>query len=53
MVRNILVSLLVPLILASLCGALAGCNTLEGAGKDIERAGKAIKEEAKELKSKM
>jgi predicted small secreted protein len=28
--------------------ALVGCNTVEGAGKDIKSAGKAIEEEAAE-----
>ena len=53
MVRRILVPLLTTLFLASLFGTLAGCNTMEGAGKDIERAGKAIKEEAKVIRDKM
>jgi entericidin B len=30
--------------------ALTGCNTIEGAGKDIEKGGKAIKDEAGEHK---
>ncbi|MDI1299319.1 entericidin A/B family lipoprotein [Methylotenera sp.] len=30
--------------------ALTGCNTVEGAGKDIEKGGKAIKDEASEHK---
>jgi predicted small secreted protein len=34
-------------------GSLSGCNTMEGAGKDIEQGGKAIKNEANEQKSKM
>ncbi len=29
---------------------LTGCNTVEGAGKDIEKGGKAIKDEASEHK---
>ena len=29
---------------------LYGCNTVEGAGKDIESAGDAIKDEARENK---
>ena len=29
---------------------LAGCNTVEGAGKDIQKGGEKIKEEAKENK---
>jgi predicted small secreted protein len=28
--------------------AISGCNTVEGAGKDIERGGAKIKEEARE-----
>lgn len=30
---------------------LAGCNTIQGAGKDVESAGKAVKEEAREHKT--
>jgi predicted small secreted protein len=38
---------------AILCGAvLAGCNTVEGAGKDIENAGDAIKDSARDNKRK-
>lgn len=29
---------------------LYGCNTVEGAGKDIEKAGDSIKDEAREHK---
>ena len=29
---------------------MTGCNTIEGAGQDIERGGKAIKDEAQEHK---
>ena len=53
MIREIVTPLLATLVLASLLGALSGCNTMEGAGKDIERAGKAINQEAKEVKNKM
>lgn len=28
--------------------SLAGCNTLEGAGEDLERGGEEIQEEAKD-----
>ena len=47
------VPLLVAALLASALGALAGCNTVEGAGKDVEQGGKAIKNEARETKDKM
>jgi len=33
--------------------ALAGCNTISGAGKDIEAGGKAIEKSADETKKKM
>ncbi len=35
------------LALASI-GALAGCNTMAGLGQDVENAGEAIEEEAKD-----
>lgn len=50
MFKRIFVQLLATLFLASAVGTLTGCNTMEGAGKDIEQGGKAIKEEAKEHK---
>jgi predicted small secreted protein len=33
---------------AGFFASLAGCNTVEGAGKDIEQGGRAIKNEARE-----
>jgi predicted small secreted protein len=33
--------------LLALCFALAGCNTIKGAGQDIQRAGTAIENAAK------
>jgi len=49
-----------PLISAIyLAGALAtvsvlsACNTIEGAGKDVEAGGRAVKNEARETKDKM
>lgn len=50
MFKRIFVQLLTTLFLVSAVGAMTGCNTMEGAGKDIEQGGKAIKEEAKEHK---
>jgi len=44
--------LFATLFLAGIFGTLAGCNTMEGAGKDIERGGQAIKDEAREQKNK-
>ena len=45
-----LATLLATLFLAGVIGTLSGCNTIEGAGKDIEQGGKAIKDEAREQK---
>lgn len=50
MIKRILPPLLAALFLVGSFGSLAGCNTVEGAGKDIERGGKAIKDEAREQK---
>jgi predicted small secreted protein len=36
------------LFLVSFLDALAGCNTVEGAGKDIQQGGQAISNEARE-----
>jgi predicted small secreted protein len=35
------------LICFALLGALCGCETIKGAGKDIEKAGEAIQRAAK------
>lgn len=32
------------LVLALLCAAACGCNTAEGVGEDLERAGEAIQD---------
>jgi predicted small secreted protein len=50
MFKRIFVSLLATLFLAGTLATLTGCNTVEGAGKDIEKGGKAIKDEANEQK---
>jgi entericidin B len=34
-------------------GALAGCNTFEGMGKDIERGGEKVQDGSKSTKEKM
>ena len=50
MFKRIFVQLLTTLFLVSAVGALTGCNTMEGAGQDIQKGGKAISDEAKEHK---
>jgi len=34
-------------------GVMTGCNTIEGAGKDIERGGEKLQGSAKDAKQKM
>lgn len=45
----------IALCLASvyLAVVVSGCNTIEGAGKDVSAGGKKVQEEAKETKQKM
>ncbi|MCX7155868.1 MAG: entericidin A/B family lipoprotein [Rhodocyclales bacterium] len=50
MINKIFTSLLAALFMAGLFGSIAGCNTVEGAGKDIQAGGAAIKDEARENK---
>ena len=42
--------LLVALLYA---GALTGCNTVEGMGKDLQQGGQKLQNEAKETKQNM
>jgi len=42
--------LLVAAVLVSGALTLAACNTTEGAGKDIEKAGEGIKDTARDAK---
>ena len=51
MFKKIMAHLLAATFLAGVFGSLAGCNTVEGAGKDIEKGGAAIKNEAREHKN--
>lgn len=50
MIKRFITPLMAALFLAGTFGVLTGCNTVEGAGKDIERGGAAIKNEARENK---
>lgn len=53
MFENFAVRVLVAIVSASLLGAISGCNTVEGLGKDIQQGGNAIKREAQEVKKKL
>ena len=50
MTKKTFVSFLAAFFLTGTLAAISGCNTVEGAGKDIEKGGKAIKDEAAEHK---
>lgn len=41
------------LVLIAATFALVGCNTISGAGKDIEAGGKAVEKAADDTKKKM
>jgi entericidin B len=41
------------LTLLGVLGMFAGCNTVEGMGKDIERGGEATQDAAKDVKKNM
>jgi entericidin B len=41
------------LTLLSMLVTIAGCNTIEGMGKDIERGGEATQDTAKDVKNRM
>jgi entericidin A len=46
--NKIIRSVYLVLLSAVLAGSLTACNTMEGAGKDIEEAGEEIQDESKD-----
>ena len=48
-----LLAILTALELIGPVATITGCNTVAGAGKDIERGGEKIQGEAKEVQRKM
>ncbi len=52
MARKILAVLMMLGMFGTL-SAISGCNTMAGAGKDIERGGQKVQEEAKEVQQKL
>lgn len=49
MTRNILI----VLAMFGMLGAVAGCNTMAGLGKDVERGGEAVQDTARDIQKKM
>ena len=52
MIRTILAVVMMIGSLAAF-GTLTGCNTIAGAGTDVERGGEAIRDTAKDAQQKM
>ncbi|WP_119168218.1 entericidin A/B family lipoprotein [Algihabitans albus] len=50
MSRQIFARFLVSIFFASLLSLTAACNTVEGAGEDVEAAGEAIQDGAQDTK---
>ena len=48
MTKRIIAALLATFYAVTLLGTLVACNTIEGAGRDIESGGRALKNEARE-----
>jgi entericidin B len=44
---------LLAFFMACVFAALAGCNTVEGAGKDIERGGEKVQDAAQDVREKI
>ncbi len=44
---------LTALLVLMAVGTLAGCNTMEGVGKDLERGGEKVQDSAKDAREKM
>jgi predicted small secreted protein len=52
MIKQILTVLMVLSAFGTV-GTITGCNTVAGAGKDIERGGEKVQQESKEVQKKM
>lgn len=44
---------LLALVMSSVFVVLAGCNTVAGAGKDIERGGEKVQDAAQDVQQKL
>jgi predicted small secreted protein len=44
---------LTALLMIISLGLLTGCNTIEGAGRDVERGGEKVQDAAKDVKRNM
>jgi len=44
---------LIAVLMSAVFVTLAGCNTIEGAGRDLERGGEKVQDTAKDVKRSM
>jgi len=44
---------LAALLLLLMAGVTAGCNTMEGVGKDVERGGEKMQDSARDVRQRM
>jgi predicted small secreted protein len=51
MLKKLLAQLIAVSFIAGGVAVLGGCNTMEGAGKDIERGGQKMQNKAEDVKS--
>lgn len=45
--------ILATIVMLCVIGVFAGCNTMEGVGKDVERGGEKMQDSAKDTKKDM
>ena len=50
MIKKIILSVATSVFIIGIFGTIAGCNTVEGAGKDLEKGGEKIQNKAEEHK---
>jgi predicted small secreted protein len=50
MIKKLVTTSLAAVFVAGAFATLAGCNTVQGAGKDVEKAGEKVQTEAAEHK---
>jgi predicted small secreted protein len=51
--KGTIMRLFITLLAAAFLGTLAGCNTIEGAGRDLERGGEKVQDTARDVKRSM
>lgn len=44
---------LLAMLMSSVFAVLVGCNTIEGAGKDLERGGEKVQDKSQDVKEDM